>query len=206
MYRCSAHRRAYLVPESAGTTHFKALLEALEKRGVDLSRVSISKSLLVIGGLEKYGRFSKKKTKAKERVRAKLHLGPSKDEAKQEKEAERDAKIEEQARKDGPAKHSRPRSQDDASGSDTRSQGGNAVEANMHDGKSKAELTDEERAERAIALIRSAFSKGVKGERKKVEEDAKATDAKDTRAPQQPVPAVHEQAGGEHKERDHHAA
>ena len=191
---------------SAGTTHFKALLEALEQRGVDLSRVSISKSLLVIGGLEKYGRFSKKKTKAKERMRAKLHLGPSKDEAKQEKEAERNAKIEEQARKDGPAKHSRPQSQDGASGNDTRSRGGDAVEANMHDGKSKAELTDEERAERAVALIRSAFSKGIKGERRQVEEDAKATDAKDAKADQEHVSAEYEQAGQECAGRDHNAS
>lgn len=52
----------------AGTAEFKGFVERLEEAGTDMSRVSISKSLITIGALEKYGKFSKKKKSFKERL------------------------------------------------------------------------------------------------------------------------------------------
>lgn len=171
--------------------HFKAFHKSLQDKGVDMSKVSVSKSLMVIRAIEKYGAFSKKKKSLKKKFRHKLHLGPTEEEKKQAKDEERNEKIEEEAQKDhnkdsgvekqnrrGPADRQKPAeesSSDDASDSDSDDDGQGEVQPDMHDGMKKEDMSDKERAERAIALIRSAFSKGLKGEKKEILQDAQSS-------------------------------
>lgn len=82
----------------AGTMQFQAFCKVLEQKGVDMSKVSISKSLVVIGAVERYGKFSKKKTTAKDKLREKLHLPPSKEQQQEEEQKVRDKRIERNAR------------------------------------------------------------------------------------------------------------
>ena len=163
-----------------------------------MSKVSVSKSLMVIRAIEKYGAFSKKKKSLKKRFRHKLHLGPNDEEEKQIKDQKRNENIEEEAREDYQQQDSNGRS-DKEGGKDNRhglvdrnntgeDKGDNdsvsddetgAVKPDMHDGMKKEDMTDNERAERAIALIRSAFSKGLKGEKKEILNDAKQEKGED---------------------------
>lgn len=155
--------------------HFKAFCRTLKKEGVDMSKVSISKSLFVIGGVEKYGKFSKKKQSAKEKVREKLHLPPTKEQRQEEERKVRDQQIENKAKIDARGKNQDPAEtahwDADVDGED------HIVTANLHDGKKAEDMTDQQRAERAVALIKSAFQKGLKDEKKKAEEDAEAETA-----------------------------
>lgn len=162
----------------AGTKHFKAFCQTLRDKGVDMSSVNISKSLVVIGGIEKYGAFSKKKKSLKGELRRKLHLGPNKEEREKAKQEEKDKRLEREAasRKDSTAEKQNGGSAGDRHGgghesdSDDGETGG--VTGDLHEGMDVKDMTDQQRAERAIALIRSAFSKGVKGEKKEVEKDS----------------------------------
>ncbi|KAL9932992.1 hypothetical protein V8E36_008247 [Tilletia maclaganii] len=47
----------------AGTAHFRYFVASLQASGVDLDRVTLSKSLLVLAGMEQYGKLVKKKKK-----------------------------------------------------------------------------------------------------------------------------------------------
>lgn len=156
-----------------------------------MSRVSVSKSLMVIRAIEKYGAFSKKKKSLKKRLRHKLHIGPSNEEEKQAEDEKRNEKIEQDARereassshsaeaagkenRKGPAdRHNVADGDDQEEGQEDEEE---EVNPDMHDGMKKEDMTDKERAERAIALIRSAFSKGLKGEKKQVLKDGEKDD------------------------------
>lgn len=157
-----------------------------------MSKVSVSKSLMVIRAIEKYGAFSKKKKKMKRRLRHKLHLGPSNEEEKQAQDEKRNKQIEQDAKDDptphedpnkrnrqGPTDPSKPVSDghngdEDGSGDEQEEE----ITPDMHDGMKKEDMSDQQRAERATALIRSAFSKGLKGEKKEILNDAQAEDTK----------------------------
>lgn len=155
-----------------------------------MSKVSVSKSLMVIRAIEKYGAFSKKKKSLKKRFRHKLHLGPTDEEEKQAKDQERNERIEEEAQKDhqeqkrnenhvdkqngnGPVGRHGTGEEHSNNDDDSEDNDSGDVKADMHDGMKKEDMTDQERAERATALIRSAFSKGWKGEQKEILKDAK---------------------------------
>lgn len=107
-------------------------------------------------------------------MRQKLHLGPSDKEKAEEEDKKRNEKIEAEARR---KEQTEPAQSERQNGSDE-----GAIEGNLHEGVANKDLTDQERAEKAVALIRSAFSKGLKGEKKKVEaaggpkEDQQPTD------------------------------
>lgn len=152
-----------------------------------MSAVSTSKSLFVIGGIEKYGKFSKKKKLLKNRVRKRLHLGPSKDEKAEQAEAERNARIEEKAkakeeRNGGERQQEQDQDGREGSSDANDSDEGGAIEGDLHDDIPKDQLSDKQRAERAVALIRSAMSKGLKGEEKKVENQEEVSRAKEDKA------------------------
>lgn len=167
-----------------------------------MSKVSVSKSLMVIRAIEKYGAFSKKKRSLKKRFRHKLHLGPSDEEEKQAEDKKRNEKIEREAKRkeresketpsfddgddhdvDGKQNRKGPvdRHHADADEEDDAGKNGETgdVKADMHDGMKKEDMTDQERAERAVALIRSAFSKGLKGEKKEILQDASGAGGND---------------------------
>ncbi|KAJ1017964.1 hypothetical protein NDA13_006572 [Ustilago tritici] len=99
----------------AGTAHFRYFVKKLQDSGVDLDRVALSKSLLMLAGMEKYGkamgkvkggkkqdRKEKNRTQAKgededgkgekqslaSRLKQKLHLGSRKEEADEREEAD----------------------------------------------------------------------------------------------------------------------
>ena len=154
--------------------HFKAFCRALADKGVDMSKVSISKSLVVIGGVEKYGKFSKKKKSAKEKIREKLHLPPNKEQRQAEERERRDKRIERNAKiaARGKTKDPAEKTAPSSSGEEERE----SIEANLHEGKKPEHMTDQQRAERAVALIQSAMQKGLKGERRKIEQDAEKED------------------------------
>lgn len=44
----------------AGTAHFRFFVASLQDSGVNLDHVTLSKSLLMLRGLEVYGKFNKK--------------------------------------------------------------------------------------------------------------------------------------------------
>jgi hypothetical protein len=157
----------------AGTMHFKAFCRILEEKGVDMSKVSISKSLVVIGGVEKYGKFSKKKKSAKAKLREKLHIRPNKEQRQAEEREARDKEIEKKARIDARSKDRDPAEKAYSSSSSDDDDRQSIVTANLHEGKKADQMTDLERAERAVALIQSAVSKGLKGEKKRIEQDAR---------------------------------
>lgn len=163
-----------------------------------MSKVSVSKSLMVIRAIEKYGAFSKKKKSLKKRFRHKLHLGPNDEEEKQIKDQKRNKEIEEEAQKEhqqqenntqrnesggkdrrqGPVDRNKPAEEKGDDDSDSND-GSGAIKADMHDGMKKEDMTDKERAERAVALIRSAFTKGLQGEKKEILNDAKQEQSND---------------------------
>jgi hypothetical protein len=138
-----------------------------------MSKVSISKSLVVIGGVEKYGKFSKKKKSAKAKLREKLHIRPNKEQRQAEERQARDKDIEKKARIDARSKDRDPAEKAYSSSSSDDDDRQSIVTANLHEGKKAEQMTDLERAERAVALIQSAMSKGLKGEKKRIEQDTR---------------------------------
>ena len=99
----------------AGTTHFRHFVTLLQEKGVDLSKVKLSKSLLMLAALEKYGQV---KSKGKKKKKAK----------KEEKEQRR------QERKE--SKHQRKSQQ-----SDSKDQTAAAAD-NKDDAEKKSKLTE----------------------------------------------------------------
>ena len=150
--------------------------------------VSISKSLFVIGGIEKYAKFSSKKKKVKADFREKLHLPPNQADKKQLEEDKRNEKIEEEARqKEKAGDTSRLPGHNENSQGDKREESGHkgegAVEGDLHEGKRVEDMTEDQKSQRAVALIRSAMSKGKKGEEKKIEQDGEASGQGDSHSP-----------------------
>ncbi|GAC72032.1 hypothetical protein PANT_6c00034 [Moesziomyces antarcticus T-34] len=65
----------------AGTAHFRYFVKKLQDSGVDLDRVTLSKSLLMLAGMEKYGKMmSKTKSSKKKEKKEKKHKQTEADE------------------------------------------------------------------------------------------------------------------------------
>ncbi|MBW0510174.1 hypothetical protein O181_049889 [Austropuccinia psidii MF-1] len=165
----------------AGSNQFKTFVHILEHQlGCDVSRVSISKSLFIIGALEKYAIFTKKKEGIKARIRGLFkhkHTDPS-TAGKNEKhhhlaEAESQwekAKAEWQetirvnrlARAAADAERERIKKQ---GGLDGRKLKRDAVLGSLpYEGKKIEEMSDDERIERGAALIARAMARPMKNQ------------------------------------------
>lgn len=137
-----------------------------------MSSVSTGKSLIVIGGIEKYAKVSKKKKNTKNKIREKLHLGLNKQEKKEAERDERDRMIEEGARRDHANANANADTGNTGSGGEEREkevEQHKQVDPDMQEGKRVEDMTEDQRAQRAVALIRSAVSKGLKGREGEVE-------------------------------------
>ncbi|GAA5970903.1 hypothetical protein JCM8115_007035 [Rhodotorula mucilaginosa] len=142
----------------AGTMHFKAFARSLEEQGVDLKKVNISKSVLTIRGIEKYGKVSKKKKAIKEKLKS-IFTG-EKPEAEQEEEKDRAEaqRIHNQEEGEGRQAHEREVEQEDEKVRRRRESEDKPLPG---EGKRIEEMTEEERLERGVALVQRAFEKGL---------------------------------------------
>ena len=115
----------------------------------------------------------------KTRFRETLHLPPDQADKKQIEEDERNSKIEEEAKekeRSGDTSRLPGHVESNTGAGKDVGKGDGAAEGNLHEGKRVEDLTEEQRAERAIALIRSAMSKGKKEVEKKIEQDGEGAD------------------------------
>ncbi|GAA97875.1 hypothetical protein E5Q_04555 [Mixia osmundae IAM 14324] len=141
----------------AGTEHFKKFVAKLEEMGVDMSKVNISKSLITIGALEKYGAASKKKKSLTGKLKEKLRLSkpdddPAKKEAQWNEKVQQGAKDKEEEQRlngtgDAPA-------DDKQNGSSEKSQ-----DTKPYEGVPTSQLSEDQKDERGIAFVQSAFNK-----------------------------------------------
>ncbi|GAA6043737.1 hypothetical protein JCM8097_000501 [Rhodosporidiobolus ruineniae] len=147
----------------AGTMHFKAFVRSLEEQGVDMSHVAISKSVLTIRGIEKYGRFTKKKKHLTDRIKGVFTSGPSEQEqeaAASQKELDR---IRSEEKREGAEKHGEELEEGkEEMGRERRNEGRKEEGPLPGEGKTVEEMTEEERMERGIALVQRAFERGLK--------------------------------------------
>ncbi|GAA6059636.1 hypothetical protein JCM10212_004139 [Sporobolomyces blumeae] len=146
----------------AGTMHFKAFVRGLEEQGVDMSSVSISKSVMTIRGIEKYGHFTKRKKELGARLKAavtgsKTPEEEQRDEAEQKREKIRDDEGGRGDASDRFVKGKQGREGDERDGND-----GDA--ALPGDGKDASEMTEEEKMDRGLALLVRAFERGLRRE------------------------------------------
>ncbi|GAA5913399.1 uncharacterized protein JCM6883_003065 [Sporobolomyces salmoneus] len=157
----------------AGTMHFKAFVRGLEDQGVDMGSVSISKSVMTIRGIEKYGKVSKTKQRLTSRVKAFVTHAKTPEEEKEEEEAlerERIASTE----TEGPG-HSNDRSSESTLSKEKKGEGeeGEGEERLPGEGKKVEEMNEEERMDRGIALLVKAFERGLMREAQKDENNDK---------------------------------
>ncbi|KAK4052064.1 hypothetical protein OIV83_002358 [Microbotryomycetes sp. JL201] len=150
----------------AGSLHFKAFVRALEDRGVNMESVSISKSVLTIRGIEHYASAMKRKDKIKDKIKRIFRPGKAKDE--EEVKLERDAK-DRQLVFDKHKEHG-----DVAEGDEHEDEFVDDEDKDVFDlpsafdkplpgeGKSKEEMTEDERLDRGVALVQRAFERGWK--------------------------------------------
>ncbi|SCZ91872.1 BZ3500_MvSof-1268-A1-R1_Chr5-3g08190 [Microbotryum saponariae] len=160
----------------AGTMHFKAFVRSLEDRNVDMSSVSISKSVITIRALEKYGKFSKKKASLTDKIKAGLGMGKTEEEEKKE-EREKEEKLVQNQRVELEKKQD-----EDSSSSDSHSESDEEDRGKKHrrkltnklpgEGKKVEDMTEDERTERGVALIQRAFERGLNLEEKRIAEHA----------------------------------
>ncbi|GAA5928981.1 hypothetical protein JCM3775_006700 [Rhodotorula graminis] len=143
----------------AGTMHFKAFVRSLEAQGVDMGRVSISKSILTMRGIEKYGAATKKKKNLASRIKGVFTRQPS----DQEKQAEEDASARQRIHKaeqdEGADAHEREVKRGEAR------MRRDEEDENRHlpgEGKRAEDMTEEERNERGVALVQRAFERGLR--------------------------------------------
>ncbi|KAM0787999.1 hypothetical protein ACM66B_006200 [Microbotryomycetes sp. NB124-2] len=151
----------------AGTLHFKAFVRALEDRGVDMRSVSISKSVMTIRGIEHYASAMKRKDRFKNKVKRMIHPGKVKDD--HEAKLERDAKDKQLV-----AEKHEEHGDNVANGDDETAVDDDDEKEGVFDlpsafdkplpgeGKSKEEMTEEERLDRGVALVQRAFERGWK--------------------------------------------
>lgn len=69
----------------AGTAHFRHFIYLLQQEGVDLEHVTLSKSLLLLRGMEAYGSIAKKKKRLKKKEKTEKQEG-SKSQGRRDKE------------------------------------------------------------------------------------------------------------------------
>ncbi|BGP37497.1 hypothetical protein JCM10450v2_001402 [Rhodotorula kratochvilovae] len=154
----------------AGTMHFKAFVRSLEEQGVDMFRVSISKSVMTIRGIEKYGALSKKKKALTARIKGVFTHAPS-DEQKQADTDRADVRrIRKQEADEGAGAHER----EVTDGEDRmRRENEEDEEPLPGEGKKPEEMTEEERMERGVALVQRAFERGLSFQREKGQKEEK---------------------------------
>ncbi|GAA5937090.1 uncharacterized protein JCM15063_000153 [Sporobolomyces koalae] len=151
----------------AGTMHFKAFVRGLEEQGVDMGSVSISKSVMTIRGIEKYGKF----TKSKKAVTGKIKSVLTGSKTPEEEKAEEDEKEREKIRAHE-AEYRSPRGYGLGEGKkrekETRRRNGTNAESDDEDtilpgeGKQVEDMDEEERMDRGIALLVKAFDRGLR--------------------------------------------
>ncbi|GAA5978260.1 hypothetical protein JCM5350_002243 [Sporobolomyces pararoseus] len=142
----------------AGTMHFKAFVRGLEDQGVDMSSVSISKSVMTIRGIEKYGKFTKSKKALTSRIKSIVTGSKTPEEEKLERDALKREKISSQ---ENQQQEKPPR------------EGGGEDKGEKElpgEGKKVEEMTEDERMDRGIALLVKAFERGLIKEAKDGEE------------------------------------
>ncbi|KAA1127485.1 hypothetical protein PGTUg99_037188 [Puccinia graminis f. sp. tritici] len=163
----------------AGSDQFKAFVNILEHEwGCDMSKVSISKALFMIGALEKYAHFNKKKAEMKAMMK-KLwkhnDQNPKAQAIKKEKDEDRPAQLAAEkvshdqeywketvrvnrlARVAGEEERERIKKQGGLENGKLRKSA--ILHSLPHDGKKKEEMTDDERVERGAALIARAMAR-----------------------------------------------
>ncbi|GAA5979615.1 hypothetical protein JCM10908_002983 [Rhodotorula pacifica] len=142
----------------AGTMHFKAFARSLEEQGVDLKKVNISKSVLTIRGIEKYGKVTKKKKALKEKLKSIFTGEKPEDEKEQEKDRAEANRIHNEEEGEGHEAHERDVHEQDDQVRRHREREDKPLPG---EGKRIEEMTDEERLERGVALVQRAFEKGL---------------------------------------------
>ncbi|WAQ80869.1 hypothetical protein PtA15_1A207 [Puccinia triticina] len=164
----------------AGSDQFKTFVKILEHEwGCDMSRVSISKALFMIGALEKYAHFSKKKAEMKAMMKKlwKKHndQDPEALAAEKEKNEDRPAQVAAEhashqenwqetvrvnrlARVAGEEERERIKKQQGAL-KDGRLRNSVVLPSLPHEGKKKEDMTDDERVERGAALVARAMAR-----------------------------------------------
>ncbi|GAA6021871.1 hypothetical protein JCM10207_004525 [Rhodosporidiobolus poonsookiae] len=142
----------------AGTMHFKAFIRSLDEQGVDMSHVAISKSVMTIRGIEKYGRFTKKKKALSTRLKTTFTgaASPSSDEA--ESAAKDLARIRSSERNEGEDAHEREVKEGEEKMRDKKEDEDRPLPG---EGKKVEDMTEEERMERGVALVQRAFERGL---------------------------------------------
>ncbi|GAA5886795.1 hypothetical protein JCM5296_006406 [Sporobolomyces johnsonii] len=151
----------------AGTMHFKAFVRSLEENGVDMSSVSISKSVMTIRVIEKYGRFSKKKAALVSKIKTTLTQSEPPEQKDAEHSAEEVQKIQRDEADEGRDGHAR-----EVQRGENEMREENGEEGPLPgEGKKVEEMTDEERMERGVALLQRALEKGLSMRGDEHEED-----------------------------------
>ncbi|GAA5864768.1 hypothetical protein JCM3774_006068 [Rhodotorula dairenensis] len=142
----------------AGTMHFKAFARSLEEQGVDLKKVNISKSVLTIRGIEKYGKVSKKKKALKEKLKSIFTGEKPESEQKEDEDRAEARRIHNQEEGEGQEAHEREVNQEDEKVRRRREEKDKPLPG---EGKRVEDMTEEERMERGVALVQRAFEKGL---------------------------------------------
>lgn len=163
----------------AGSDQFKAFVKILEHEwGCDMSRVSISKALFMIGALEKYAHFTKKKGELKRMFRnlwsKHKDQDPEAQAIEKDKKDDQPAQLAAQlaahkgnweetvrvnrlARVAGEEERERIKKLE---GLENGKVGSAVVLPSLpHEGKKKEDMTDDERVERGAALVARAMSR-----------------------------------------------
>ncbi|CDR36630.1 RHTO0S02e04720g2_1 [Rhodotorula toruloides] len=142
----------------AGTMHFKSFVRSLEDQHVDMLKVSISKSVLTIRGIEKYGKFTKKKKNLKERFKASV-LRKETESEKQKEEGQKEIdRIRNEEKGEGEQEHEKEMNDGREKASKERKKEDKPLPG---EGKKVEEMTEEERTERGVALVQRAFERGL---------------------------------------------
>ncbi|GAA5951217.1 hypothetical protein JCM3765_002415 [Sporobolomyces pararoseus] len=153
----------------AGTMHFKAFVRGLEDQGVDMSSVSISKSVMTIRGIEKYGKFTKSKKALTSRIKSIVTGSKTPEEEKLEQDALKREKISAQE------VHDREKGDEEGKRGEKKTLPG--------EGKKLEEMTEDERMDRGIALLVKAFKRGLIREAKDGEKGQSPSTGGDQKQP-----------------------
>lgn len=138
--------------------HFKAFVRSLQDDGVDMSRVSISKSVLTIRGIEKYGALSKKKKRFVDRVKSAFTHNEPQSDQERDKDIEQMQRIRKEETDEGRAAHDDEVREGERELRDKKERSGQPLPG---EGKSVEEMTEDERMQRGVALVLRAFERGL---------------------------------------------
>lgn len=159
----------------AGSEQFKSFVKILEHEwGCDMSRVSISKALCMIGALEKYAKFTKKKSEVTTKIKRFFRSDRERQEDEKEQAQDRPAQLAAQhaqeheewkeasrvnriARLAGDEERQRLEASVGLTGGKLKRSVG--LSSLPHEGKRKEDMTDDERIERGAALVARAMAR-----------------------------------------------